>query len=114
RRVVAVGVDRRGAHLQPHAWRTLRTRNGLTDQPRRTYARLDHLAPVLLVVTAIHASTCEIDDDSGAVDLFGPIAERRAVPVNRTASDGARSATRHDDLVSALADWACQDRADAT
>jgi hypothetical protein len=81
--VKAMGINRGGAHLQPHARRVFRADDGLSDDARGEHARLENLAAVLLIVTAVDAAAGEVDHGVGAVDVHRPLVERLAVPRHR-------------------------------
>ena len=90
RTIVSMCVNRGRARLQPHARRTRRPRDRLSDDARRPHARLQDLLSMSGGVSAVDAPAGQIDDDVASIDLALPAAERRSVPRNHAPWPGAR------------------------
>jgi hypothetical protein len=100
RRVEPVGVDRRGAHLQPHARWPRRRRHRRAHRPRGVDARLHDLAPMLRRVAAVHAAPGEVDHRLGALQLGGPRTDGAPVPDGRAPGRRRWTSAEHHDVVS--------------
>src|SRR5262249_30448741 len=111
-RVVAVSVDRRGAHLQPDTRWPRRRRDGIADDARAAHTRvLDH-ATILGRVAAVDAAPGEIDDDVRAVEIPRPGAEVPGVPGDHTPGGFLRCSAENDDVMSVRMQGAGEDSAD--
>src|SRR5207237_10851550 len=73
-------VNRGGAGIQPHAWRFGASTNRLTQRARTTYPRVQDLAPVSGVITAIDRLARQIDYRGCALPLLPPRTDSTRVP----------------------------------
>ena len=104
RNVVVCGVksmciDRRSTRLKPDSRRLCSGRYRIADNAGRINPRIHHLPPVLIIVPAIHAPACKVDDNIRTVDLSHPITKRLAVPFRRSPNLFLRRAAEHDNFV---------------
>ena len=114
--VAPVGVDGRGAHLEPHPRWASGPGNGLTHDPGGLHARVHHLLQVLGRVPTAHRATGEVDHRVGPVDLGSPVPDGAAVPreVPDTRLQRTRVPAEHHHLVAARRQRSSQDPADLT
>jgi hypothetical protein len=96
--IVSMRVDRGGAHLKPDFWRAGCPFNCQSNGARRVHARGHHRVQICICVTAIDASSREIDYDVRPVNLLCPGSHCSAVPLNCFGISAAVTA-QNDDLM---------------
>ena len=99
RRVIPMGIYGGSTCLQPHARRSYRMSECVTDHTSRKNSRLLDRSSILGVVTTIDAATGEIDHNIRAIDLVLPFAEMRAVPTDDPPRRALQPAAQNDDVV---------------
>ena len=80
RRIIAMGIDRRSAGLEPHPRRPPAVRDDFTDHASRFDSRLGNVPAVRHIVPAVHAAASEVDQDVGAFEFLGPSSRRPTIP----------------------------------
>ena len=80
--VVAMGIDRGGAGLQPHARRAAATGDRPAKHFGRSDSRVKNLAAIPGGVAAIDAPASQVDHGIDSFERGGPIAEGLAVPAH--------------------------------
>src|SRR5438093_5581528 len=101
--VKRVFVDGCCTGVQPHRWWVPRTGDGFAQYPRRLHSRLEDIATVASVVTAVHRSPREINQCASTVELPRPFPQGSPIPtdlVNVPIIFARRACEDHDVVVS--------------
>src|SRR5437773_7578263 len=80
--VKRVFVDGCCTGVQPHRWWVPRTGDGFAQYPRCLHSRLEDIATVASIVTAIHRSPREINQYASTVELSRPFPQGSPIPTD--------------------------------